>query len=172
MCVAALAETTRERERENLGECRRERECDALASDNLGYGIGASSFGDLLPQATIQRGLILLKSNELRVQSYRYLKGKRTHVVLTRWHLCHVRRIRWLPNQLALARMWLQHQLRMLAECVVGVVGIAAAAAAAAASSYLRVATLDKVYSIRGTKRWQSVVATLKLELEWCTARK
>lgn len=48
---------------ESVGE--RESECDALASDNLGYGIGASSFGDLLPQPTIQRGLILSKSRRV-----------------------------------------------------------------------------------------------------------
>lgn len=70
--MATPAENTREREK--LGECGWEREtesvCDALASDNLGHGVGASSFGDLLPQATIQRWLILSKSRRVeRVKS-------------------------------------------------------------------------------------------------------
>lgn len=73
--MAAPAETTRERERviEKSWESVGERECDALASDNLRYGIGASSFGDLLPQATIQRGLILSKSRRVEQVKFRVI---------------------------------------------------------------------------------------------------
>lgn len=41
-----------------------------LASDYLGHGVGASAFGDLFPQAAVQRWLV---------------------VILARRHLCHVR---------------------------------------------------------------------------------
>lgn len=67
-----------------------------------------------------------------------------TYVIFTWRHLCHVRIVRRLPQQL-LTAVQLQLRLGVATECAVGVVGIVAAAAAA--GYYLRVAALDKVDS-------------------------